>query len=285
MIKPIKCAVTGASGYVGSRIAKYLRENKCIVYELRRDLPKHRDKFTIPFSLEKEISPDVLRGIDVIVHCAYDFSPVNWQDINEINVDGSLKLFRAAKEAGVKKIIFISTMAAFDGCKSLYGKAKLKIEEEAGKLGAVIVRPGLIYDDNPRGMFGALNKLISLSNIIPIVNNDNKLLYLCHSNDLSKLIFKLCTEKTGISKPIIAASENGFTLRNILKKLAAARKKKLVFIPVPYWLVLFGLKTFEKIGINIRFKTDNLISLVNQNEHPDFSATKEINVFFRTFNP
>ena len=67
--------------------------------------------------------------------------------------------------------------------------------------------------------------------------------------------------------------------------MAAAKHKKLVFIPVPYWLVLFGLKTFEKIGMNIRFKTDNLVSLVNQNEHPDFSATREIKAFFRPFEP
>ena len=283
--KSLKCAVTGASGYVGSCIAEHLLKNQCTVYEMRRNLPKYKNKFTIQFSLGKDVNANALRGIDVLIHCAYDFSVTKWEDINKINVEGSLKLFQAAKKAGVKKIIFISTMAAFQGCKSLYGKAKLKIEEEAGKLGAVIIRPGLVYDDNAGGMIGALNKLISLSKIIPIVNKDGKILYLCHSQDLSKLIFKLCTEKTDVSKPIIAASENGFKLRDIFKKLAAAKHKKLIFIPVPYWLVLFVLKIIEKIGINIRFKTDNLVSLVNQNKHPDFSATREINVFFRPFNP
>ena len=283
--KTILCGVTGASGYVGSCIAKYLRQNKCIVYEMSRNFPKlHRkNKLFIQFSLGKNIEPSFFHGIDVLVHCAYDFSLTKWKDINEINVEGSLRLFRAAKKAGVKKIIFISTMAAFDGCKSLYGKAKLKIEKEAGKIGAVIVRPGLIYDDNAKGMVGALNKLVLLSNIIPIVNKNDKLLYLCHSNDLSKLIFKLCTEKTNISKPIIAASENGLTLRNILKKLAAAKKKSILFIPVPYWLVLSGLKTFEKIGIKMRFKADNLVSLANQNEHPDFSETRKIKAVFHNF--
>jgi len=283
--KSIKCAVTGASGYVGSRIAEYLLKNKCAVYEMRRNLPKHKNKFVIQFSLGKDVNANALRGIDVLIHCAYDFSLVKWEDINEINVEGSSKLFQAAKKAGVRKIIFISTMAAFQGCKSLYGKAKLKIEEEAGKHGAVIIRPGLVYDDNAGGMVGALNKLISLSKIIPIINKDDKLLYLCHSHDLSKLIFKLCTEKTGISKPVIAANENGLKLRDIFEKLAAAKNKELIFIPVPYWLALSGLKILEKIGMRIRFKTDNLVSLVNQNEHPDFSATREIKAPFRPFSP
>ena len=281
--KAIVCAVTGANGYVGSCIAEYLRRNKCMVYEMGRHLPKHRDRFAIQFSLGKKINPNALRGIDVLIHCAYDFSLTKREDINKTNVEGSLRLFLAAKKAGVGKIIFISTMAAFDGCKSLYGKAKLKIEKEASKIGAITVRLGLVYGDNAGGMVGALNKLISLSSIIPIVNNGNKILYLCNSHDLSKLIFRLCTEKTNISRPIIAASENGLTLRDILKKLAAARKKKLLFIPVPYWLVLSGLKTFEKIGIKTRFKTDNLVSLANQNEHPDFSATRKIKAVFHNF--
>ncbi len=283
-VKPIKCAISGASGYVGSCIAKYLRNNKCIVYEMRRNLPSNRDKF-IPFSLEKDIDAKVLRGIDVLIHCAYDFSPVRWKHIKEVNINGSLRLFRAAKKADVKKIIFISTMASFDGCKSLYGKAKLEIEKEANKLGAIIIRPGLVYDDNAGGMVGVLNKLVSLSNIIPIVNKDNKILYLCHSYDLSKLIFRLCTEKTNVSEPIIAASEKGMTLRNILKRLADAKKKKLLFIPVPYWLVLLGLKTIERIGIKMRLKSDSLVSLINQNEQPDFSATREIKAVFRPFSP
>ena len=111
--KSLKCAVTGASGYVGSRIAEHLLKNQCTVYEMRRNLPKYKNKFTIQFSLGKDVNANALRGIDVLIHCAYDFSVTKWEDINKINVEGSLKLFQAAKKAGVKKIIFISTMAAY----------------------------------------------------------------------------------------------------------------------------------------------------------------------------
>ena len=69
-------------------------------------------------------------------------------------MDGSQKVLAAARDARVKSVVLISSLSAFEGCRSLYGKAKMETEAFARSIGALIVRPGLVYSDNPGGMFG-----------------------------------------------------------------------------------------------------------------------------------
>jgi nucleoside-diphosphate-sugar epimerase len=82
--------------------------------------------------------------VDALVHCAYDFRPKRWPEIHRVNVDGSIALLRAARESGVKRAVFISSLSSFPACRSLYGQAKLEIEAAALELGCAVVRPGLV---------------------------------------------------------------------------------------------------------------------------------------------
>jgi nucleoside-diphosphate-sugar epimerase len=175
-------------------------------------------------------------------------------------------------------------MSAFEGCKSLYGMAKLAIEKEAHKTGAIIVRPGLVFGRGPGGMVGALERIVSLSRIVPLIGEGRQVLYLAHENDLCRLIFKIATEPVpDISKPILAASEKGKTFRDILQILASTRGKKLTFIPLPWRLVWSGVKLLELVRLYIGLRSDSIISLVNLDPKPSFELTKRVGVAFRDF--
>ena len=186
IVEDHKCAVTGANGYLGSKITEALTQRGWQVHKLVRRPESDSDQISARFTLEQGAPAGFFRdhGIDTLIHCAYDFRPTRWPEILETNVLGSVRLMKAAKAENVRKIIFISTVSAFEGCKSLYGKAKLEIEREALKLGAVVVRPGLIYGDQPGAMMGALAKAVQRSSIVPIIGNGKQLLYLVHEDDL-----------------------------------------------------------------------------------------------------
>jgi len=280
----IKCAVTGANGYVGSAITNYLRNQGVTVYELRRTSHEVKESAIRPFFLGKAISPNTFQDTDVLVHCAYDFSSLKWKDIAEVNIQGTLRVFEAAKKAGVKKIIFISTMSAFEGCRSLYGKAKHEIEKEGRKFGILIIRPGLVWGDNPGGMMGSVTKLLSVSSIVPLVGRGKQVMYLIHEDDLGELVFKVMRKGDSMAgKEIIAAHHEGKAFREILAVLGARKGKKVAFVPIPSQLIWIILKSAELVGLRPRLRSDSLISLINQNAKPDFTFTEQMDQKVREF--
>jgi nucleoside-diphosphate-sugar epimerase len=284
--KPLGCAITGASGYVGSRIAMYLMAQGANILELSRR--PHSSPFgasRVPFQLGDDLRPQAIAGADVLIHCAYDFTVSSWADITRVNVDGTAKLLAGAATAQVPTTIIISTLSAFPGCKSLYGKAKLLIEQEAAKYGAYIIRPGLVYDnDAPQGMVGALARLIDRSPLVPLVGAGRQILYPCYADDLARLVMVLATRRPPVSQPILAACHDGLTFRQTLRALAVAKGRRVAFVPVPYPPILLALRVAEAIGVRTRLRSDSLVSLVNQDPHVDFSGLEATDMTFRGFD-
>lgn len=279
----LRCAVTGANGYLGQVICRSLQQAGMTAVKFQRRVSGGSDECR--FSLGETVDAAALRGINALVHCAWDFKASSWEQIQAVNVAGSLRLFEAAQAAGVKRQVFISTMSAFPGCRSLYGKAKWEVESRTAAWGIDIVRPGLVYGDHPGGMVGSLAQLTKLP-VLPVVGNRRCLLYLVHEEDLGNLVAQLSTNAIPRqSKPIVAAHQHGRTLQEILRLLASARGKKILLVPAPWRLAWAGLKCVEMLGLRCRLRSDGLVGMMNLETHPDFSAAETIQATFRDFSP
>ncbi len=283
------CIVTGAGGYVGSALVRFLRGRGLTVREMRRPAPGNTDQQErpdgepIPFRLGEDVDPAPLRGCDFLVHCAWDFRVRSRDDIARVNVAGSLELFRAARSAGVGRLVFISTMSAFDGCVSSYGRSKLEVEVQAAGADLQALRPGLVWGPSPGGMVGALAKLARLP-VIPLPGLGRQVLCLTHEEDLGELVLGLGQGRIAVqARPITAAAEEGLAFKQILRLLAGRAGKRPLLLPVPWRLPWFGLRSLEAIGFAPRMRSDSLLSLVNQDPNPDFEATRAAGVRFRPF--
>jgi nucleoside-diphosphate-sugar epimerase len=281
MPQPIVCAVTGANGYVGSAIVRAIDKAGMRTVPLCRGGkggPESR-----AFQLDGAVAPRLLEGIHALVHCAWDFQASSVKQYQAINVDGSLRLFRAAEKAGVPSIVFISTMSAFPGCRSNYGRAKLAVQTAAASWRIHIVRPGLVYGPASRGMIGSLAKLTSLP-VLPLVGAGGQMLYLTHEDDLGELARGMCDGTISRQdNAVVAANPRPYRLREILRLLAASRGKKPLLMPVPWRLEWLALKLTEIIGVKSRLRSDSLISLINQELSPDFGPTENTRLTFRDF--
>src|SRR5271170_2876708 len=185
------CAITGSNGYVGGCAKNYFTARGWEILELTRR-PKSNPR-AIKFQLGEEISPLEFENVSALVHCAYDFKPLRWNEICAVNIEGSRKILEAARAAKIPKIIFISSISAFDGCRSLYGKAKLEIEKIALDCGALVIRPGLVYGNDSGGMFGKLSAQIRKSSMIPMIGDGSQIQFLVHNGDLSAFAEKFCS--------------------------------------------------------------------------------------------
>ncbi len=275
--------VTGANGYVGSVMTRYLRKEGHTVYEFKRKSDSSHDPYWVPYHLSSDVRETFLKKLDGLIHCAYDFSAASWDKIYRINVEGSCNLFKTAVRAGVKKIVFISSMSAFPNAKSMYGKAKLAIEDYASQKGFTTIRPGLVYGSKPGGMVGSLIKTINKSQFIPLIGGGKQIFYLSHEEDLFKLVIESITRNPTPSQIITAAHDQGISFKEILELLARSRNKKISFISIPWQPIFLALKSAELLGFPINFRSDSLISFLNQNPKPDFTHTRQSGISFRPF--
>ena len=235
----------------------------------------------IPFQLGSKIDPGFFQGADALIHCAWDMRATGWDQIHKTNVSGSIRLFEAAANEGVRKLIFISSISAFEGCQSMYGQAKLEVEKAVFKLDGVVIRPGLVYGDCPGGMAGVLSSVAARFPVIPIVGR-RKLMYLCHEEDLTRLIAMLVDMKERRwLRPITCANPEPITFGEIVKRFARAKGRKVTLVPVSWKLVWGMLRSLEALGLPTGFKSDSLVGLMNPNPNPDFQMQQELGLEFR----
>ena len=282
-------AITGASGYVGSMLAHHFEESGWTVTRLVRSA-NPGDDTTVMFRLGEELAPDVFRRrqISALVHCAYDFGPVDRAEIHRVNVEGSRKLLAAAQAGGVQRMAVMSTISAFEGCRSLYGLAKLEIEAAAASFGALVVRSGLVYGDGAPaagGMFGSLAKSVQ-GGVVPLIDGGIHPQYLIHEEDLWRLIEGFCDgELHDPGRPVVAASPRAWPLRDLLAELARRQGRHPRFLPIPWQPVWAGLRLAELAHLPVQYRSDSVISLVHQDRNPDFTTLRAVGVAAREFSP
>jgi nucleoside-diphosphate-sugar epimerase len=263
-------AITGAAGYVGSAIARCFRAHGWQVLELGRRSAQR-------YALGGDVAVD-WSGIDALAHCAWDFGLKRWEEIERVNVRGSVRLLEAARAAGVGRGVFISSLSSFEGCRSLYGRAKLEVEREALRMGFAVVRPGLVYGERPGGMTGALEQAVKASPLVPLIGDGSHPQYPVHEEDLAELVFALC-QREAPPEPVSAAAGEAVAFRELLRRLAARHGRKPLFLPVPWPLILAGLKAMEAVGLNPPFRSDSLTGFIFQNPKPDFESAHKLSSF------
>jgi nucleoside-diphosphate-sugar epimerase len=262
-------AITGAHGWLGRCLRCYFEAHGWRVRALVRT---PRDETERSFQLGRPVSTETLAGVSALVHCAYDFQPVTWPELERINVLGSGQLFDAAREAGVRRLVHISTMSAFAGCRSLYGRAKLATEKLAAPHGALILRPGLITGAEAGGMYGRLVQQVRGGRFLPLIAGEAEL-YAIHEADLSALIYRFCSGQiTAPAGPVTAAHPQPWPFRALLAEISRREGRSPTFLPVPWRAVWLALRSAEALGLRLNFRSDSVLSLANQDPHPDFST-------------
>lgn len=169
--------VTGGTGLVGSYLLKALLEKNVPVRALLRRPYKgfiltsgdlERIEWVEGDLLDPEVLEQAMQGVDQVYHCAglVSFNPRNTGLLYKVNVEGTAAVVNACLETGVRKLAYLSSVAALgrspgDGLtdeskdwdeetnKSVYGKSKYWAELEvwrgmAEELETVIVNPSTI---------------------------------------------------------------------------------------------------------------------------------------------
>ena len=179
--------VTGGTGLVGCHLLHSLVKNgKKIIALYRGTIPAELQGYSIRWIkgdiLDIITLEDAMTGVEQVYHCAaiVSFNPARRLEMFKINVEGTANVVNAAINCGVKKLLFVSSVAALgrirndqlidetmhwtkETSNSDYGKSKYLAEMEVWRgigegLKAVIVNPVIIlgaadWNKGSAGMF------------------------------------------------------------------------------------------------------------------------------------
>jgi nucleoside-diphosphate-sugar epimerase len=133
----MRILLTGGSGDLGQVLSKELEIRGDIPVRLDVRTPKYNRGVYIQGSiLDRPLLRRSLEGIDCIVHIAawhgiHDVTKAkNVYDFWDLNVTGTFNVFEAAVEAGIKRIVHISSESVSDW-SGIYGHTKVLGEEIA----------------------------------------------------------------------------------------------------------------------------------------------------------
>jgi len=132
--------VTGANGFVGKNLRNFLHKNKINVLGVsRKNFRKHTSEVSITSTnlLEPKLQTK-LKNYDTLIHLVGIGRQSPKSTFEEINLNLTKNIIKASKDAGIKKIIFISGLGVSKNNQSAYFVSKYKAERE-------IVNSGLDY--------------------------------------------------------------------------------------------------------------------------------------------
>jgi len=267
--------ITGASGFAGESLFKYLKKkNIKITGTAFKNIKNKKD---IKIDLTKKIL--IKKNFDWIIHTAAHHKVEDFKSSADLKVKRNISMVKNLidflKNNKTRNFIFFSTIdinySPHPRKKNMYIKSKNfceKILLSALKKNflkrLVILRLPAIVGKNCGGNF-IKNTLYNLKQNLPINiwNENNKFNNLIHINDLNKLIFHLISTQNNKKKVIVdCLSSKPIKLKDLVKSL---KKKLNSKSNIKY---INKKKVFKKIKFNP--KTD----------YEFFSVKKTINLLF-----
>lgn len=236
-----------------------LRARSHGVVEYRRTLPREKGTGDVRLlDLRHPFEPGLFSGVSCLVHAAWDLRESDPSRAWSVNVEGSRRLLGAATQAGVRRIVFLSSMSAYFGTRQGYGLMKLAVERTVLEAGQVVVRPGLVYGPSAGGMMGTLRKLARLP-VIPTFKGANQ--YMLHVDDFVNAMAKVVETEEVPSTVVGLAHPEPVAFDDLMRCLIpVGRTPRLV--QVPWRPVLMALKAGERLGVPLPVRSESLLGLV-----------------------
>jgi nucleoside-diphosphate-sugar epimerase len=161
-----RIALTGATGFAGGPIlAGLLAAGHTVKALVRR--PREKQFSTIVNVItggldEAAVLKEFVINTDVVVHVAGAITATSEAEYFKINFAGTKLLFEAAVAAGVKRFIYVSSLAARLPSISAYAASKRAAEDYlqsvSTKMEVVVLRPSAIYGPGDKATLPAKSR-------------------------------------------------------------------------------------------------------------------------------
>lgn len=276
-------AVTGASGFLGRALCAHLSSRGVAVRALVREpaaFPRDAGTRAARCDLPDVLDETALEGADAVVHCAYATREMDQARARRVNEDGTRLLLAAARRAGVRRVVFVSTVAAYDGAPSYYARSKYALEQLVDPPRDVIVRPGLIIGRGGHGLFQQLLDNMRRLRVVPLFGGGRQPLQTVHVDDVCEAITRVV--ERDLTGAFNVAEPSPPTLAEFLRMMAARLGIRCVFVPLPFGPVLGVVRTIEAARLPFPLRAESLLGLQGLRAIPVTADLERLGMTVRT---
>lgn len=244
--------VTGSTGFIGSTLVRKLVESGQEVRLLLRPSPQSP---RLPMGLSVDVAVSSLNderslraamvGVDTVYHLAGVERQGAYADLMKVDIQGTQVVARAAKDAGIKRIFFLSHLGADRASAYPILKAKAIAEESIRRSGInySIIRSAIVYGADD-GFTTALAGLIATVPMIYLIPGDGRtLIQPLWVEDLVTCLIWALDNETIINETIEIGGPEYLTFKQVLEMVMQAIDidRTLISTRPPY---LRGLTVF-----------------------------------------
>lgn len=278
----MKILVTGAAGFIGRALCERLKTDGHEVFCTVRSAGQAA---TLPEGVRvlasTGLGPDtgfaeILESIDVVVHLAARVHVLRDEARDPLaafraeNVETTANLARQAASAGVRRLVFLSSVKVHgEGAEKsyreddplepadAYGQSKLEAEEKLASimtetgLEVVVLRPPLVYGPGVKANFQQLLELVSRGVPLPLssVRNRRSMLYL---GNLVDAIATCAQHPRAAGQTYLVSDGEDVSTPELIRRIAAALGRTPRLLPLEPSILRFFGKITGRAGMTDR---------------------------------
>lgn len=255
--------MTGATGFVGRALCERLAELGFTVRCAIRNPPPAQSHGAFETVVTGELGSDTtwsaaLQGTAIVFHLAarthvlHETADDAYAEYRRINVEGTRSLAHAAVRAGVRRMVFLSsikvtgertegksyTEASAPNPEDAYGVSKWEAEQalcaiaRETSLEPVILRPPLVYGPGVKGNFLRLMRWIDRGIPVPFasINNRRSLIFV---DNLADALVTAATSPQAAHKTYLICDSEDVSTPELFRSIAAAMQRQPRLLPFP----------------------------------------------------
>ncbi len=288
--------ITGGTGFVGQALTqRALSDGKDVRLALRRPVEQTTGKGLMVGQIDGQTQwQDALDGVDTVFHLAARVHVMNetasdpLTAFRDVNTEGTLNLARQAAAAGVRRLVFLSSIKV-NGERTTpgrpftadqparpedpYGQSKWEAEQGLRALGAdtglevVIVRPPLVYGPGVRANFAALLRAVDRGWPLPLASVTGNRRSLVALDNLVDLLVTCADHPAAAHQTFLASDGEDLSTAGLLMRMARALGRSPRLLPFPPSLLRLGAAALGRQAVVQRL-LDNL--------QVDITATRQM---------
>lgn len=270
----MKLLVTGGNGFLGSRVLAALQQQPgLIVAASVRQAPPGATAYLAIGCLNGQTDwSSALQGVDCVVHTAARVHVVKDNATDPlaafrcVNVQGTLNLAQQAAAAGVRRLVFISSVKVHGETTALgapfvadgvlapldpYGVSKMQAEQGLRDIATqtgmevVIIRPPLVYGPGVKANFLAMMGWLSRGIPLPLgaIHNQRSLVAL---DNLVDLIATCTHHPAAANQTFLVSDGEDLSTTQLLRRMGQAMGRPARLIPVAPALLRAGAALLGK---------------------------------------